>query len=302
MMSVFHWNLDQIKDLIIQIWIQIWSHIAHTASSTQYTSHTNDSGDQVNTLDEFAHRSCIRYLSQCPLVCSYASEEDASIVPCHTYGSYHVAFDPLDGSKNASVNRPVWSIFAIFATWSQWSTDLADYCADDIVMSAYILYGSQTTVVVADVSWVTHYVLDLEGWNNSEQSLLLPDTCDTLATNMLNIASTLSTFRNFIDIAWFRKFAYSRCMVSDVALIVAEWWMFAYPSNTKNPHGKLRLLYECWPMAWIISRLGGRAIDDRGHDVLSLHLNSLHQTSSILIGSMSCIDQYLQLISSDTSF
>lgn len=84
------------------------------ASQTQYTDQMNHSGDQVNTLDTLAHASCTKHLRTCEHISAYASEEDQEIVHTQSHGRYIVAFDPLDGSKNASFNWPVGSIFAIF--------------------------------------------------------------------------------------------------------------------------------------------------------------------------------------------
>jgi fructose-1,6-bisphosphatase I len=228
---------------------------------------------------------------------------------------YAVAFDPLDGSGNVDVNLPLGTIFSIYKRSSPRGQGGG---ADDLlrrgseqVAAGYVLYGSSTMLVYSCEDGTHGFTLDpLVGtWLSTHPDMKIPQRGKSWSGNAGNRRAWHPGVQAYIDAleqedrAKARPYAqrYAGCLVADVHRILLEGGIFLYPADTKDPkrpHGKLRMLYECAPMAYITERAGGAATDGR-HRILDLPITALHQRTPLFIGSKDDVAEATDLARTD---
>lgn len=264
------------------------------------TGKTNVQGEEVQKLDLIANRVMVRCVEAGGNVCVMASEENEDIIPIpepYPRGKYVLMFDPLDGSSNIDVCMSIGTIFSIHRRLSTSGPGTREDClqvGSDQVAAGYILYGSSTVLVYTTGDGVHGFTLDpLVGeFFLSHENIRIPKRGSTYSVNEGN---TIRWDRGVRDwVAWLKSadapggapygHRYIGTLVADFHRTLLKGGIFAYPSDMKNPQGKLRLLYECAPMAFIAESAGGAATTG-SRRVLDVVPSALHDRVPFFVGS-----------------
>lgn len=263
----------------------------------------NASGDMVQKLDIYANNKLIECLQNSGECCGIASEELDTFIPFQSVGGkqgkYVVVFDPLDGSSNIDVNVSVGTIFGIYRRKSELDQEcqLSDFLqkGTELVAAGYVIYGTSTILVYTTGKGVNGFTLDptIGEFCLSHRDIKIPERGMYYSVNQGYYLKFDLELRRYIDHCsdLNLRLRYIGSMVSDVHRILFQGGIFLYPNTRKYPMGKLRLLYECNPMAMIVEQAGGKAINCKLERILDLELSDLHQRSSIAIGSPLMVDE-----------
>jgi fructose-1,6-bisphosphatase I len=263
----------------------------------------NETGDTVQKLDIFANDVFMDTLSMSGEVCAIASEENAEVIIPESgrlkQGQYIVVMDPLDGSSNIDVNVSVGTIFGIYKRKSGKDLPISetDYLQPGIEMLAagYVLYGTSTLLVYTTGNGVNGFTLDpsIGEFCLSHPNITMPVSGNYYSVNQGYYLKFDLEMRRYIDHCsdMNLRLRYIGSMVSDIHRIMFQGGIFLYPNTRKFPSGKLRLLYECYPMAFIVTQAGGSALSCKLQDILTMPIHSLHQTSSIAMGSAGMVQE-----------
>ncbi|EGR33939.1 hypothetical protein IMG5_030200 [Ichthyophthirius multifiliis] len=259
----------------------------------------NTSGDSVKKLDVLSNEVFINSLRSSGKCCILASEEEEKHIEIDIkqQGKYVVCFDPLDGSSNIDANVSIGSIFGIWKRVSDQSepADIEDILQSgrQIVAAGYCLYGSSTQFVISTGNGVNGYTLDP---SLGEFVLTHPNIQVRPRGNIYSINEGNSLYwddatKNYIksikqpsDGNSPYSLRYIGSMVADIHRTILYGGIFLYPTDKKNKQGKLRVLYETLPMAFIIEKAGGKAITGDGN-VLDIKPKKIHERCGIICGS-----------------
>ena len=262
----------------------------------------NVSGDQVQKLDVFANErmiDCLEYSGEC---CAVASEENEDFIPLPgiktKHAKYVLVMDPLDGSSNIDVNVSVGTIFGIYRRLSPLDgpANLNDFLqpGTKLVAAGYVLYGTSTILVYTTGHGVNGFTLDpsIGEFCLSHRNIAIPSNGSNYSVNQGYYLKFDLEMRRYIDYCSDLNLGlrYIGSMVSDIHRIMLQGGIFLYPNTRKYPLGKLRLLYECNPMSFIVEQAGGKAINCQMERILEIPLRELHQRETIIIGSPEMID------------
>ena len=261
---------------------------------------TNVQGEEQQKLDVFANDTMKNAINHTGRVCVMASEEDETIIPIppeYPAGKYAVLFDPLDGSSNIDVNAAVGTIFSIYRRVSmEGHGTLADVLQPGLrqVAAGYAMYGSSTMLVYTTGQGVHGFTLDptIGEFLLSSARICTAPTGKYYSVNESNFArwnkGVQMAVRGFHGDAPDRiagkNSRYIGSLVSDFHRNLIAGGIFMYPADTKNRQGKLRLLYEAAPMAFIAEQAGGAATDGVNR-ILDIQPTTLHQRTPLVIGS-----------------
>jgi fructose-1,6-bisphosphatase I len=265
-----------------------------------FTGERNVQGEQVTKLDVFAHTTMVEALAASGHVCVMASEEAAEPIfpaPGHLRGHYVVLFDPLDGSSNIDINITIGTIFSIRHKVSAG----ADGTMEDLlqpggtqVAAGYVVYGSSTMFVYTTGHGVHGYTLDptLGEFLLSHENIRMPQRGSTYSANEGNYHSWSPGVKKYVDGLKDPqrkpyKGRYVGTLVADFHRTLLTGGIFLYPADMTDPQkpaGKLRLLYEAAPLAFVAQHAGGRASTGTA-DILSVQPSQLHQRVPLIIGS-----------------
>ncbi|KAM8865812.1 fructose-1,6-bisphosphatase 1a [Synchiropus picturatus] len=268
---------------------------------------TNVTGDQVKKLDILSNDLIINMIKSSFTSCVLVSEENekAIIVEPETRGKYIVCFDPLDGSSNIDCLVSIGTIFAIYKKAAD-----DEPCEEDalqpgrhLVAAGYALYGSATMMVISTGQGVNGFMLD-----PAIGEFILVDR-DIKIKKKGKIFSLNEGYAKYFDPAVTeylekKKFPqdgsdpynarYIGSMVADVHRTLMYGGIFLYPGNTKSPKGKLRLLYEGNPMAFIMEQAGGMASTGL-QNILDIQPVSIHQKAPVAMGSPEDVLEYVAI-------
>ena len=264
------------------------------------TGKVNISGDVVQKLDEFANEIFINVMQKGGHLCVMASEESKGLIEIPeelAKSKYVLVFDPLDGSSNIDVNVSIGSIFGIFRrkTSSGKGTE-QDVLQPgrNLVAAGYIVYGSSTIFVYTTGNGVHGFTLDpsIGEFLLSHENIRIPKKGDIYSVNegyYERWDDNMKRFINYLkaeDKATGRpyKLRYVGTLVADFHRTLLYGGIFMYPGDKKNPEGKLRLLYEAAPLAYVVEKAGGRA-SDGFRNILDIEPTNLHQRTPLFIGS-----------------
>lgn len=260
----------------------------------------NVQGEEVQKLDVLANLVLVRCVEAGGHVCVMASEENEDIIPIppeYPYGKYVLMFDPLDGSSNIDVCMSIGTIFSIHRRVTESGPGQPKDCLQkgtEQVAAGYILYGSSTMLVYTTGDGVHGFTLDpLVGeFFLSHENIRIPKRGSTYSVNEGNTLKWEQPVRDWV--AWLKSAEapggkpygqrYIGTLVADFHRTLLRGGIFAYPGDLENPHGKLRLLYECAPMAFIAEAAGGAASTGTGR-VLDVVPEALHDRVPLFIGS-----------------
>jgi fructose-1,6-bisphosphatase I len=284
---------------------------------------TNIQGEEVQKLDEFCNNTIKRRMARCGYVCIMTSEEEDDVIPVEPgcEGKYTLAFDPLDGSSNIDVNVSIGTIFSIHrrlplqekhdSTRPGAEKDLLQKGRRQVA-AGYIIYGSSTMLVFTTGEGVHGFTLDpsVGEFFLSHPDIIIPEKSKYFSVNEGNYyywSPEMQRYINYLkekDKDSGRPYSsrYIGSLVADFHRNLISGGIFLYPRDNKNPSqtsGKLRLLYEAAPMAFIVEQAGGRAIIDDGIDILDIQPESLHQRVPLIIGSRFDVDMAQKFLAGD---
>ena len=261
---------------------------------------SNVQGEEQQMLDVLANETMKNALSHTGRVCVMASEEDESIIPIpaeYPAGKYAILYDPLDGSSNIDVNGPVGTIFSIYrrVTMEGRGTEddvLQPGCRQ--VAAGYVIYGSSTMMVYTTGQGAHGFTLDptIGEVLLSHPNIVTPRVGMYYSVNESNFGrwspSVQYAVRGFHgdrpDEIRGKNSRYIGSLVADFHRNLIAGGIFMYPADSKNPNGKLRLLYEASPMAFIAEQAEGSATNGTGR-ILDIVPAWLHQRTPLVIGS-----------------
>lgn len=280
---------------------------AGIASLHGFANNYNESGDNQKKLDVLSNEVFINVLTNSGRCCVLASEEDEKAIILNTKeGSYMVAFDPLDGSTNIEVNISIGSIFSIMK--KEDNSEISDQCllknGHTIIAAGYCLYGSSTLMVLSVGNYqVNGYTLDpsLGEFILTHPTIKVPSRGNIYSINEGNASNWDEPTKKYIESKKFPstgKKAYSLryvgSMVADVHRTLIYGGIFMYPADKKNKNGKLRILYECFPMSFVMEHAGGKSTTGTAR-VLDLVPKGIHERCSIIMGSTEDVEEVEKL-------
>ena len=260
-----------------------------------FTGDVNVQGESVKKMDVYANDVFISVFKQSGLVCRLASEEMEKpyYIPENCpIGRYTLLYDPIDGSSNIDANLNVGSIFAIR---QQEGTD-EDGTARDLlqngrkqIAAGYILYGPSTMLVYSIGNGVHSFTLDpsLGEFILSNENIQIPQHGAIYSVNEGNFWQWDESIRDYIRYVHRHEgytARYGGALVGDFHRILFQGGVFLYPGTLKQPQGKLRLLYETAPLAFLIEQAGGRA-SNGVTNILDVVPEKLHARTPLIIGS-----------------
>jgi len=269
---------------------------------------TNVQGEEVMKLDVFADNTLIEILRRSGHVCIMASEEidDPIDVPePHYPGKYAIAFDPLDGSSNIDVNVSIGTIFSIHRRRDPHGTPgkIEDLLrpGGELAAAGYIIYGSSTMLVYTTGHGVHGFTLDpsVGEFLLSHEDIRIPATCGTYSTNEGNSTKWTPATQRYVehvkspgsDALRGMKSRYIGSLVADFHRNLMKGGVFLYPADASTGEGKLRLLYEAAPLAFVAKNAGGYA--STGYqDILAIQPEGLHQRVPLIIGNRDAVEMY----------
>jgi fructose-1,6-bisphosphatase I len=270
----------------------------------------NVHGETQQKLDIIANNLLMTCLGSRPTIAAVASEEDEEPTILRRGsegGKYCVVFDPLDGSSNLDVSVGVGTIFSILKNDPSIPGAVETLCQTGTCQLAagYILYGSSTVFVLTTGRGVNMFVLDpsIGSFVLVKSGLRIPPTGKTYSVNEANRRTFPAGFQRYLDWAHGEEYSsrYIGSMVADVHRTLLKGGVFLYPPTSKNPLGKLRLMYEANPMAMIIEQAGGTAVapasSERGGStsrILDIPPLSIHQRTAVVLGSSAEVENVLR--------
>ena len=279
------------------------------------TDSRNTSGDTIKKLDIWAHEVIFKALDHGGHLCCMASEEAEEVIPIpdkFPTGRYVLLYDPLDGSSNIDANVSIGTIFSIHRKVTSGDRGTLTDCLQpgrDQVAAGYVVYGSSTMMVYTTGAGVHGFTLDpsIGEFLLSHPNIRIPTPPQRIySVNEGNYArwsegqKRLVDHFKGIDGAGAKPFSsrYIGSLVADLHRTLLYGGIFMYPGDAKNPNGKLRLLYEASPLAFICEQAGGRASDGE-RDILDIPPTSLHQRVPLFMGSTEFVDMAEQYLAAD---
>ncbi|MBI5413917.1 fructose-1,6-bisphosphatase [Candidatus Peregrinibacteria bacterium] len=285
--------------------IQLISYIARAAKYVQHairhehlgiSGTVNVQGEEQLKLDILSDNIFCKHLAESNLVAQISSEEqEDAVVLMDNLGEYSVAFDPLDGSSLVASNLAVGSIFGIFP-----GNGFIGMTGRQMVAAGYMLYGPRTTLSISIGKGLASFMLnDLGEFQSFSEGIRVEETAKIFAPGNLRAVTDRPSYQKLVTKWSDEKFTlrYSGGMVPDINTIFCKGnGIFAYPSSEKYPKGKLRLLYECAPFAFLMEQAGGLAKTETGEDILDLPIQDLHERTSILVGSKKTVEDAINML------
>jgi fructose-1,6-bisphosphatase I len=275
------------------------------------TGEVNVQGERVQKLDVFANQALIHCLEAGGQVCLMASEEVDDPIPIPTQyprGKYVLMFDPLDGSSNIDVNISIGTIFSVHRRVTQGDEPALQDCLQaghKQVAAGYIIYGSSTMFVYTTGERVHGFTLDpsVGEFFLSHPDIRLPERGSIYSVNEGNETKWTDKVQSWVrwlktpDKASGRPYSgrYIGTLVADFHRTLLKGGVFAYPADDKNPNGKLRLLYEAAPLAFVAKAAGGAASTGQ-QAILDVVPSELHQRVPLYIGSLLDVADALRMI------
>ena len=267
----------------------------------------NVHGEQQQKLDVYANRIFIEALKNRNEVCGVASEEEDSYIAFENEdcknGKYVVLIDPLDGSSNIDVNVSIGTIFSIYKRTSASGTlaQLEDFLQPGVkqVAAGYIVYGASTMLVYSSGKGVNGFTYDpsIGIFFLSHPNIKIPTSGKIYSINEGHYPYLDAPIREYLkyckefDPSSNRPYSsrYIGSLVTDFHRNLLKGGIYMYPANSKSPEGKLRLLYECNPLAFLAEQAGGLATNGFKR-LLSIQPTHLHQKTPCFIGSKEMVE------------
>ncbi len=273
----------------------------------------NIQGEEQKKLDVYANRLFINALKARGEVCGIASEEEEQSIifenEAGVNGKYIVLIDPIDGSSNIEVNVSIGTVFAIYRRLSPIGTPavLSDFlqAGRKQVAAGYVIFGSSTMLVFTSGNGVNGFTYDpgIGVFYLSHPNMQVPNDGKIYSVNEGNHAYFSPEVKAYIDyckaidIESNRPYTgrYIGSMIADLHRNFLKGGIYMYPASSKAPNGKLRLLYECNPMAFLMEQAGGKASDGR-QTILDIVPEEIHERTPFYAGSSDMVDKLEEVL------
>jgi fructose-1,6-bisphosphatase I len=275
------------------------------------TDRMNISGDVIRKLDEFADQTIYRMMDHLGHLCVMASEENEDLLhipEAYPSGKYVLLYDPLDGSSNIDANVTIGSIFSFYHRVSAGEKpEHADVLqpGNRQIGAGYILYGPSMMFVYGTGHGVHGFTFDpsVGEFLLSHENIRIPSRGTIYSMNEGNYGRWSPEMQRYVrwlketDVSTGRPYSsrYIGSLVADVHRTLLYGGVYCYPGDTKNPDGKLRLMYENNPLSYIVEQAGGAATNGRQR-VLDIEPTSLHQRSPLFLGSAEDVGIVLEFL------
>ena len=267
----------------------------------------NTQGENQQKLDVYANEIFIQTLTKRNIVCGIASEEEDDFISINSQDENHqnkyvVLIDPLDGSSNIDVNVSVGTIFSIYRRVTPVGTPVTieDFLqkGSEQVAAGYIVYGTSTMLVYTTGHGVNGFTLNpaIGSFYLSHPNMKFPESGTIYSVNEGNYLDFPLGIKKYIKYCQEEEgerpytSRYIGSLVSDFHRNIIKGGIYFYPSTSKNPDGKLRLLYECNPMAFLAEQAGGKSSDGFTR-TLNVQPTSLHQRVPFVCGSIKMVEK-----------
>jgi fructose-1,6-bisphosphatase I len=278
------------------------------------TGKTNVQGEEVQKLDDFANQTIVSTVEAGGHCCVMGSEEveEPILIPTeYPQGKYVLQFDPLDGSGNIDINASIGTIFSIHrrVTPDGEPGGLKDLLqkGSDIVASGYVIYGSSNMLVYSVGEQVDGFTYDpgVGEFFLSHPRIRIPERGGIYSINEGNYHNWSKGTQRWVD--WIKspaegrdpyRLRYIGAMVADLHRTLLRGGIFVYPPDIVNKKGKLRLLYEASPMAFLVEAAGGAASDGTQR-ILDIEPKALHQRTPVFMGSVADVEDALRFANSE---
>lgn len=309
-------STGELSDLLVSIslGVKLISQIVATAGFKGlygYTGKKNVHGEATQLLDAEADEVLVELLGSSGHFGLLVSEERDSVVSAgipQEDAKYVLAFDPLDGSSNIGSNIPTGTIFCIFRRQSlNTAATHADFLQSGsaIVAAGYSVYGAKTSFVYSTGNGVHGFTLDpgIGEFVLTDEDIRVPHSGNIYSVNEGNTCWWNDQMRSFVsEIKDTNRSAtkpytgrYVGSLVADFDRTLRKGGIFLYPVDSKRPRGRLRLLYECLPLAFIMENAGGRAVDG-ARRVLDIVPSDIHERCALVTGSPVEVDWFQRVV------
>ena len=274
---------------------------------TGVADNINVQGEEQKKLDVISNNLLKEQLATCAAIKGIASEEEDSFVAANANGRYVVSFDPLDGSSNIDINAPTGTIFSIFAAIDNSTLSDADFtqAGKHQVAAGYVLYGTATVLALTTGQGTQMYTLEPSTGEFlcTDETVSISETTKEFAINASNQRHWAPAMQAYINDLLAGEtgprgknfnMRWLAAMVGDVHRVLCRGGIFTYPWDKRDPSkaGKLRLMYEANPMAFLIEQAGGLAMTDEGA-IMDVEPNAIHQRVPVILGSADEVRQCL---------
>lgn len=259
----------------------------------------NPTGDAQKKLDVFANEVVVDTVAESGLVAGIVSEEldEVKWVTCQEKARYLLCTDPLDGSSNTDINAPLGTIFGVYRRPAsgrcEGAADLLRKGTEQVA-AGYVLYGPSTILVYTSGRGVQGFTLDRDvgEFFLTHEGIRCPARGRTYSANLARLREWHPGIRRSLDALTEKdrgagrpySLRYTGALVADIHRTLLEGGLYLYPADADHPEGKLRLLYECAPLSFLVEQAGGRASTGRQR-ILDISADSIHQRVPLLIGS-----------------
>lgn len=290
--------------------------IAHTIRRAELVNliglygQTNSTGDDQKKLDVIGDEIFINAMKGSGNVKVLVSEEQEDLIIFEgNSGNYAVCCDPIDGSSNLDAGVSVGTIFGVYKLYPGSTGTIKDVLrsGNDMVAAGYTMYGASAHLMLTTGSGLNGFTLDtnLGEFILTHPNLKLSNQKKIYSVNEGNSYYWSDEIKSYIaslkepqsdnnDKPYSARYIGS--MVADVHRTLLYGGIFGYPADSKSKTGKLRVLYECFPMALLIEQAGGLAVNDKGERILDLIPKKIHERSGIWLGSKDEVEKLLTFI------
>lgn len=310
--SEFKYSSGELSRLInsIRLAAKVVNHEVNKAGLVDILGAAGDvnvQGEDQQKLDVYANEAFIKTLTNREIVCGIASEEEDDYITIRgrnekNDNKYVVLIDPLDGSSNIDVNVSVGTIFSIYRRVTPEGTPvtLEDFLqpGDNQVAAGYIIYGTSTMIVYTTGHGVNGFTLNpaIGTYYLSHPNMKFPEKGKIYSVNEGNYVHFPQGVKDYIKYCQEEEgdrpytARYIGSLVSDIHRNMIKGGIYIYPNTAKDPEGKLRLLYECNPMAFIVEQAGGKA-SDGFRRIMEIQPTELHQRVPFFCGSSAMVEE-----------
>ena len=310
--SSFQYSSGELSSLLnsIRLAAKIVNHEVNKAGLVDIigaAGDTNIQGEDQQKLDVYANDKFIQTLTKRNIVCGIASEEEDDFITINSQDENHqnkyvVLIDPLDGSSNIDVNVSVGTIFSIYRRITPVGTpvQLKDFLqkGSEQVAAGYIVYGTSTMLVYTTGDGVNGFTLNpaIGSFYLSHPDMEFPEDGNIYSVNEGNYIHFPQGVKNYIKYCQQEEedrpytSRYIGSLVSDFHRNMIKGGIYLYPQSSKNPNGKLRLLYECNPMAFLAEQANGKSSDGFVR-TMDVEPTELHQRVPFICGSKNMVEK-----------
>jgi fructose-1,6-bisphosphatase I len=310
--SSFKYSSGELSSLLnsIRLAAKIVNHDVNKAGLVDIIGAAGDvniQGEDQQKLDVYANDKFIQTLIKRNIVCGIASEEEDSFITVNSQDENHqnkyvVLIDPLDGSSNIDVNVSVGTIFSIYRRVTPVGTPVTmeDFLqkGSKQVAAGYIIYGTSTMLVYTTGAGVNGFTLNpaIGSFYLSHPNMKFPEDGHIYSVNEGNYLQFPQGIKNYIKYCQKEEgdrpytSRYIGSLVSDFHRNMIKGGIYMYPQSSKNPNGKLRLLYECNPMAFLAEQADGKASDGFNR-ILDIEPTALHERTPFICGSKNMVEK-----------